>query len=303
MEIEEYGGVLREILEAVEENGVVRRIVVTPEEMREIQFGTAWRTVVSKYYGDAMPVMDQIITDRDGKFVSFYYENVLVALEYPDVPNPASDVVFQELEVEEKGTTTFYNESPTGRKTLLVGTGNTADDFVFGYNENIELGIAARIQRSNAYQGDGAGNFNIQLADNQDWSFVITVGSLHESITNITEMYDVELFLGHGNGDGQHWKLKFVDGKFNGQQVKNYMWYEGPTPVITDSATDVEFRVTQMIQRYSFVFIKSFLPETTEYNEVGAPLGTFELKLTATPKIKGNDPVEVVTQVTVSKKD
>ena len=307
MEVEEYGGVLAEILDAIADRGpVIRRIFVTPDEMREIQFSSAWRKTVTKYYGTAAPVMDDIQTDRNGNFISFFYENVLVAVGAVTPPGPLDDVDFTEpLEEEGKGSTTFTKDNAgTGNKDMLVGTGNPSDDFVYGFNENIEMGIAARLYRSRTYAGNGT-DFNIEINEAQSWIFAITVGSLNPEITNVTEMYDVSLHLGHGvEGKGQVWNLRFVDGKLNGKQVKNYIWYEGSSPVITDSATDEEFRVTQMIQRYEFPFIKNYLPADTEYNEAGAPLGDFDIELRAVPKRKAadNKTLSVKTTVHVTKK-
>lgn len=303
MEVEEYSGVLAEILEAIAERGEnIRRIWVTKDEMQEIQFSNAWRQVVTKYYGDAKAVMHEIVTDRDGNFLSFYYENVLVVARPDVVPSNIDDLDFPVLELESKGTSIFHVVGSGGNLNMLVGTGNPADDFVYGLNDNIELGIAARIRGSRTYKGDGT-NFNIALNDNENWVFAITVGSMQPEIPNITDMYNVELFLGHGNGEGQTWNLRWFDGMLNGVRVKNYLWYEGPTPVITDSATDPAFSVTQMIQRYDFNFIKNYLPADTEFNPAGSPLGSFELRLTATPRRKGFDPVSISTVVNVTKKD
>jgi hypothetical protein len=186
---------------------------------------------------------------------------------------------------------------------MLAGVGNPADDFVIGKNANIELGLAVRKYNNSEYFGDGAGGFEIELEPGERWTFAVTAGSLLAGVNDITEMYDISLYLDvdpDGDAAPVKWDLQNTptpDGK-----GKNYTWYSQGIRVVSDSATDADHRVTQMIQQYTFPYIDHMLPASVERTEDGVPLGLYTLKLEARPRLQTGDAVSVEVLATIAKK-
>lgn len=308
MNVQNYTGVLAEIVAAMQEAGdpsAIRRIQVTEEEMDEIVKSGAFRKTTNTHYGGSdTPVFSNIESGVDGKVISMYLNGTLICLG-PWTPTGAlGTVTYGPLTVQQKAKTTFVR-TVNGKDYMLVGTGNPADDFVLGKNANIELGLAVRKVNDSTYYGDGAGGFEIELDESvgDSWNFAVTVGSLKSGVTDVTEMYDISLYLdvdGTGEENAIKWDLQFtprLDGK-----GKNYAWYNQGIRVINDATTNPDGSVSQMIQRYEFPFISHALPAETERTKQGVPLGIYGIKLVARPRLAAGDPVEVEVLATVAKK-
>lgn len=296
MEILKYSGALAEIVTLVRDAGEppdVRAVYVTRAEMDTIINDHSFRTTVSKYYGDSSTmVYNSITADEQGNVISLYLNHILIALAPEAITGPITGVVYAPLAIVHDSATTFVNEGD-----LLAGTGNPSTGMTVGSNANIELALAARLVNDTTNYGDGTGRYDIPLDEIQDWNFVVSVGSLMAGVPNVTDMYDVKLYLDLNSYPGQQtnlvWELKYVDGLAAGKPVKNYVWYKGVDPVITDAATNETFEVTQTIQKYSFPFIAGRLPSYVKRNESGAPFGEFTLRLEATPKTGDTGPVSI----------
>lgn len=305
METQLYTGVLADIIAAVADAGdppKVRAIKVTQEEMNEIVNSHAFRTTVSKYYGDGIAhVYNNIISDGDGNVISLYLSNILIAIEPEEPTGPIAELVYGPLTEEPNGSTTFTNGSD-----LLVGTGNPASGMTVGSNANIELALAARKAGDLASYNDGSGRYAIPITPDESWSFVVSVGSKNADVPNITDMYGVKLYLDLNPSASQKtnivWELKYVDGYIGGKKIKSYVWYKGTEPVITDGTTNEEVSVLQTIQKYSFQFISKYMPSYVERNDANAPYGDFSLRMEATPKHGDTEPVSIEILASVTKK-
>ncbi|MFA7287185.1 MAG: hypothetical protein WC052_05985, partial [Patescibacteria group bacterium] len=207
MEILSYTGKLAEIVALVRDAGEppdVRAVFVTREEMDTIINDHTFRTTVSKYYGDSSTmVYNSITADTEGNIISLYLNHILIALDAETPTGPIADLVYNPLVVEEDASTTFVNGTD-----LLVGTGNPASGMVVGTNENIELALAVRkAQDLTNYNTDGV--FEIPVEDSENWNFVVSVGSMNVAVPNITDMYNVKLYLDVNSYAGQTTNLVF----------------------------------------------------------------------------------------------
>lgn len=305
METQLYTGVLAEIIEAVADAGdppKVRAIKVTQEEMNEIVNSHAFRTTVSKYYGDGIAhVYNNIIADSEGNVISLYLSNILIAIASEEPTGPIADLVYGPLTTAPNGATTFTNGSD-----LIVGTGNPATGMTVGTNANIELALAARKPSDLASYNDGSGRYAIPLEPDESWTFVVSVGSKNADVPNVTDMYNVKLYLDMNPSETQTtnlvWELKYVDGYIGGKAIKGYVWYKGVEPVVTDGATNEDVSVVQSIQKYSFQFISKYLPSYVERNNANAPYGDFSLRLEATPKHGNTESVSIEILASITKK-
>lgn len=306
MNVQNYSGVWAEIIEALQDKGdpsKIRRIQLTEAEMEEVVQSGAFRKTVASHYGSSeVPVLTQIEAGNDGKIISFYFGDVLICLGPWSATGPLAAIVYAPLTETPKAETTFVREVG-GVNYMLAGVGNPADDFVIGKNANIELGLAVRKYNNSEYFGDGAGGFEIELEPGERWTFAVTAGSLLAGVNDITEMYDISLYLDvdpDGDAAPVKWDLQNTptpDGK-----GKNYTWYSQGIRVVSDSATDADHRVTQMIQQYTFPYIDHMLPASVERTEDGVPLGLYTLKLEARPRLQTGDAVSVEVLATIAKK-
>lgn len=305
MEVQQYTGVLAEIIEAINNAGsppAVRRIQVTEEEMLEIFNSQAFRTSISNYYGDTSAMtLEGITTAIDGKIMSMYLAGICIAVG-PYVPSGAlGEVGYGPLTVTPKDEISFVIEGPDGKNYMLSGVGNPADDFVVGKNADIEMGLAVRKYNDATYYGDGAGAFDIELDTQENWTFAVSIGSLNPGVPHITDMYDISLMIDVDPSNAENalkWDLMLP----NNDAKKNYVWYNTGSRVVADSATNAELSVTQMIQQYAFRHISDYIPKTVERNKAGSPLGEFAIVLVATPKFGDGEPVLVEATAFVTKK-
>lgn len=308
MNVQNYTGVLALITEAMQDRGDpsrIRRIQVTEEEMDEIVRSGAFRTSVCTHYGTSdVPVMSNIKTGFDGKVISFYLLDTLICLGPWQPRGALATVTYGPLTTQQKAETSFVR-TVDGKNYMLAGTGNPADDFVLGSNANIELGLAARKVNNSAYQGDGAGGFDIELDEalGESWNFAVTVGSLKEGVTDVTQMYDISLYLDVDASDETEplkWDLMF--GKTLDGKGMSYAWFNNGIRVVSDAATNELHSVSQTIQRYEFPFISHALPLDTERTKQGVPLGMYTIKLEAKPRLAAGDAVSVEILANVVKK-
>lgn len=88
MIVEEYGGIIRQIIDianAAEPVSVVRRVRLSALEMETFMKSNVATALVTKYYGDGIPVLNNIVTRPSRKdtvpsadvVVSFYLNGVL----------------------------------------------------------------------------------------------------------------------------------------------------------------------------------------------------------------------------------
>lgn len=311
MIIHEYDGAWAQIVEAINDAGSppkVRRIEVTPAEMNEIWNSNAFKTSVSNYYGGTSAMtLEGIIADHQGNVISMYLGGVLICIG-PWVPTgPLAELTWPPLVEEPKGSTSFYVEE-NGFKYMLVGTGNPIDDMVIGRNADIELGLAIRKARDPAYYGNGAGEFNIDLYDDENWTFAVTVGSLNAGIPRVTDMYNIRLVVDTDPettfNNSVTFTLDYVEVVERGVSKMRYVWYRGQERAITDSAQNVEGSVTQMIQQMKFDFISRYVPASVARSSNGSFLGQYTFRLEASPKFgdKTQDVVSVQVSANVVKK-
>lgn len=306
MNVQGYDGVMGQIVEALQDHGEpdkIRRIQVTEAEMQEIISSGAFRKTAGTYYGSSdVYVFSDIEADTSGNIYSLRLDGVLICLGPWEPTGPLAGVVYGPLTESPKAETAFFREVG-GVKYMLSGVGNPANDFVLGKNANIELGLAVRKYNNAEYFGDGANGFDIELEPGERWTFALTAGSLLEGVNDITEMYDISLYLDVDPDSDDatiKWDLQNTptpDGK-----GKNYTWYSQGIRVVSDSATDADHRVTQMIQQYTFPYIDHMLPASVERTEDGVPLGIFSLKLEARPRLQTGDAVSVEVLANVVKK-
>ena len=306
MEIQKYSGVMAEILDAIGESGDpsnIRRIAVTEDEMREIVASGVFRKTVATHYGGSdKPVFANIESAADGGVISMYLGQVLICLAPPGLTPAQQALAYGPLTTTGKASTSFVL-SIDGKDYMLVGKGNPSDDFLIGKNADIELGLAVRKAYDQTYYGDSAGGFDIELGPDESWTFALTVGSLNDDIKDITEMYNVSLYLDvdpEGETSPIKWDLqlaKSTDGK-----LRNYVWYNTGNRIVDDSATNEDLSVTQMIQQYSFQPINAAIPASVERNNVGSPFGLYTLKLEARPRFGSSDPVSIEVLASVVKK-
>lgn len=281
-----YGGIVGALIELINAGegtiSPIQRIELTAAEMEQVKKSGAFRTSVAKFYGESdAPVIKEITSSTDGSIISFFLMGVLVSLKTEDPVPPIPGLTYPALVPNAKGTSMFTTEDGY----MLIGTGNPANDFVYGKNANIELGIAIRKANDPTYYGNPSGEFNIQLIGNEAWTFAVTAGSLQENV-KITDMYDVVLQLGTESDDPSKymtWRLEYRETVF-GQKANNYVWYHNTMPAVQDGAIDAQKQVTQMIEQYGFPFIKPYLSKSVQFTKANAALGNFVLKLVATPK-------------------
>lgn len=306
MNVQNYSGVWAEIIEALQDKGdpsKIRRIQLTEAEMEEVVQSGAFRKTVASHYGSSeVPVLTQIEAGNDGKIISFYFGDVLICLGPWSATGPLAAIVYAPLTETPKAETTFVREVG-GVNYMLAGVGNPADDFVIGKNANIELGLAVRKYNNSEYFGDGANGFDIELEPGERWTFAVTAGSLLAGVNDITEMYDISLYLDvDPDGDAAPIKWDLQNALTPDGKGKNYTWYNQGIRVVDDSATDADHRVTQMIQQYTFPYIDHALPSSVERTEDGVPLGLYTLKLEARPRLQSGDAVSVEVLATIAKK-
>lgn len=298
MDVQTYGGVVDQLVAAIaaagEHPNEVRRIVLSPAEMQEVQDSKAFTTTVSKYYGDSSTlIIDQITTDREGRYISFYLGGVLV-VRHPSVPDFVAALTYP---AGTPASETVFTVESGGKKYMLSGIGNPVDDFTISKNANIELGLAIR-KRNDPTNYGSAGTYDIALKPNELWTFAVTVGSLNATVKNVCELYNVELELDvDPSGDSSPVKLAL---SFDLKRQR-YVWSNAASGhvVVADAAMSEDKTAVQMIQRYDFGYIKPYI-QGAEYNEAGSPLGAYVLTLTATPKWKTGTAVfaEVMADIT-----
>lgn len=306
MKVQGYDGVMGAIVEALQDHGEpdkIRRIQVTEAEMNEIIKSGAFRKTAGTYYGSSdVHVFSDIEADTSGQIYSMRLDGVIICLGPWEATGELATVVYGPLTEVMKGETTFVREVD-GKKYMLSGVGNPADDFVMGSNANIELGLAVRKYNNSEYMGDGAGTFDIELEPGERWTFAVTAGSLKEGVPDLTEMYDISLYIDvdpTGTAETIKWDLQYTP-NLNGKG-KNYTWYNQGIRIVDDSATNAERSVTQMIQQYTFPYIDHAIPSNVERTQDGVPLGIFSLKLEARPRLSAGDAVSVEAMANITKK-
>lgn len=312
MIIHEYDGVLAQIVEAINDAGgppKVRRIELTKEEMQEVWSSNAFKASVSNYYGStSAPTLEGIISDHDGNVISMYLNGVLICVGPWRPTGPYSLLTWGPLTVQNDASTSFANDA----NYLYVGTGNPATGMVVGANSDIELALA--IRKANDPTAYGA-DANIEITDDEAWTFVVSVGSLNTEIPNILDMYNVQLQIENENLEKIVFTLGYgevVNGK--GEKRNNYIWYRGTQRAITDSAQSPAFVddngipkqvgvATQMIQQMRFDFISRYI-SASDKTANGSFLGTYRFTLSAAPKFgdKLSDVVGIEASATVTKK-
>lgn len=307
MNVQGYDGVMGAIVEALQDHGEpdkIRRIQVTEAEMNEIVKSGAFRKTAGTYYGSSdVYVFSDIEADTAGNIYSLRLDGVLICLGPWEPSGALADVVYGPLTETPKAETVFFREVG-GKKYMLSGVGNPADDFVIGKNANIELGLAVRKYNNPEYFGDGAGTFDIELDAGERWSFALTAGSVLEGVPDLTQMYDISLYIDTdptGTIAPMKWDLQNTPSK-DGKTHMNYTWYNQGIRVIDDSATNEDRSVTQMIQQYNFPYIDHAIPAGVERTKDGVPLGIFSLKLEARPRLQTGDAVSVEVLANITKK-
>lgn len=294
MDVQNYGGVIDALVAAIANAGdhpnEVQRIVLTPAEMQELQDSKAFCTTVSKYYGQSDTlIIDNIVTDLDGKYLSLYLGGILV-VRHPVDPDFVAALTYPAGSVMATAETNF-NMERYGKKWMLIGAGHQADDFTISENINIELGLAIRKAHDQVNYGSG-GTYEIELQENENWTFAVTVGSNHTSVKNVCDMYNVTLELDTDpSGDKDPLKLTLMYDEMR----KGYQWLSKVgTPLIKLTTGRAAGDVSQSVSSYSLDYIRQHLVGT-EFNDAGSPLGMFVLTLTAVPKWKAG--ATVVTEV------
>lgn len=305
MEVQNYTGVLADIIAAINDAGSppsIQRIQVTAAEMKEIVRSQAFRIAVSNYYGGTSALtLEGITTGIDGNIISMYLAGICIAVG-PYVPTGAlAALSYGPLTETGKATSTFVIVGEDGKSYMLSGIGNPGDDFIIGKNADIELGLAIRKYNDTTYYGDGHGLFEIELDTKERWTFAVTVGSLNAEIPNVTDMYDISLHMDTdpNNTDSSiTWNLM----QTHTPEGPNYVWYNSGSRIVDDSPTNEALSVTQMIQQYAFRYINDYVPASVERNAAGSPFGEFAIVLEAKPKFGNGASVFVEAMASISKK-
>ncbi len=247
---------------------------------------TNWVSV-SKAYASGFNAEDSVnLTSQN--FLNSYYEEEIanVLAEY----NLTLPVVINEGEVVTSYVATINPSFLLPNGTLFVGTGIPGSKYSIAKNDFIELALAShRRGQSDAGRTIVDNVSTLALANaTEAWNITWSVGSTHEEITDITEMYDVELVF-YTNNDGTKnnsfvWKL-IRDEATVSKYALQFMTDLGvAVPNVTDSKGDADKRCVQNSTRLDWFRLALAQP-------VPAPAaveGRFVAVLRATHKVTGN---------------
>lgn len=318
MIIHEYEGVLAEIIDAINEAGgppKIRRIELTQAEMHEVWSSNAFRTSVSNYYGSSTaPTLEGIIADHQGNIISMYLNGVLICVGPWEPVGPYADLTWGPLTTQNNASTLFA----TDQNYLWAGERLPSDGMVVGSNGDIELALAIRKANDPASYANGA-TYNIELADDESWNFVVSVGSLNEHIYSPLDMYNIRLIVDTDPASTNNTQIIFTLGyaevDTRGVKRNQFIWYRGLERAITNSAQSPAIVddngtarqvgiATQMSKQMRSQFISRYVPASVSKSPNGSFLGTYTFTLEATPKFgdKMADAVSVQAIANVVKK-
>lgn len=241
---------------------------------------------VSKAYASGFNAQDSVnLTSQN--FLNSYYEEEIanVVAEY----NLTLPVVINEGEVVTSYVATINPSFLLPNGTLFVGTGISGSKYSIAKNDFIELALASHRR--------GQGDTGRTIVDNvstlalasatEAWNITWSVGSTHEEITDITEMYDVELVL-YTNADGSKnnsfvWKLIRDESTVSKYALRLITDLGVAVPNVIDSKGDADKRCVQNSTRLDWFRLALAQP-------VPAPAaveGRFVAELRATHKVTG----------------
>lgn len=299
MEVQNYGGIIDTVVAAITAAGEhptnVQRIVLTPAEMQEFQDSKAFTKTVTKYYGDSSTlIIDDIITGRDGRYISFYLGGILVT-RHPGEPEFVTDLTYPAGSVPANIEPSFFMER-YGKKWMLIGAGHQIDDFTISKNANVELGIAIRKEGDQTNYG-AAGTYEIALKPSEKWTFALTIGSLNADLKNVCDMYTVELHIDTDPmGDASPLVLTLTYDEFH----KAYSFASPSGQLAIKRSTMIaDGSAFQTIQRYDMDFIRQHI-RNAYVNEAGSPFGAYVITLKAIPKWKAGATVSTEVMADIS---
>lgn len=244
---------------------------------------TNWKSVAAAYKSGYSA--EKAIDAATQEFLNTYYEEEIknVLVEY-DLTLPI---------VIDEGAVSISYISPLNsmfRKqdgSLFVGTGIPGSKYSIARNDFIELALTS-YRRSQWDAGRTMENNTSMLSlasATELWSITWSVGSTHEEITDITQMYDVDLIIyANGNGlkeNGLVWRLIRDEAAVSKYALQLTTNVGTPVPNVVDSKGDAEFRCVQNSTRLDW-FRPVVVPAIAAPNAIE---GTYVAELRAVHKV------------------
>lgn len=266
---------------------------VIPEDIEELRNNIVENWVnISEKFNTTTAGQTTVLNSAVQTFLNEYYEEeiqqVIEETGVIVIPVPPEPII-------PEGETVYGLIAPIdsrflkagGTPTLYVGTGIPGTKYSIAKNDLIELALTS-FRRSQWDQGRVMSENTSMLTlanNNEQWNVTWSVGSKHETITNITELYDVDLIM-YRNADGTEtypmiWRLMWDGAKYILRLTTDI---GTPVPDVVDSGSDAQFRCAQ--NSTSLTWFKSVL--TPVVQPTAAVEGTFVAKLVATNKQTGN---------------
>lgn len=183
--------------------------------------------------------------------------------------------------------------------TLLAGLGNPNGGLTSVTNGEITLSLAPRVWKSLDLPVGDDGVYDVKIAADGDWNFVFAAAlGDNAPVLSLVDLYDLTMTWSLVEGEVAQ-SIVFTAVKGSGNQID---WVSADGKLrINDSAGTV--KVTQNIQRLTHYLsnggVEYFTP-ATKTTVSAAPLGEFELSITAVRKNSLADPVTVQVSALVS---
>ncbi len=169
--------------------------------------------------------------------------------------------------------------------TLVHSSGNPATDMTVVTNGELTLASSARKYQSGQTVAPVDNLYTIALDGTEDWSFPYSLALTNAPEgTKVTDLYDVTLSMIAQDVDGS------IDYTLTWDDV-NGIYHLINTDLeldIDDNTTIMDGKGLQNIQRMRFYATELGV---TELNESGSTLGNFRIRITATRKVGGLDPM------------
>lgn len=292
MSVIEHGGALKLVTDAIAQAAGnpegIARVYLTSAEMKEIKESGAFRDTVSKYYGDSQTmIMDKIVTDSDGNFLSFYMGGVLFA-QQPELPPYAVDLIYPALSLSNSAAV------PSVNSKLLDGV-TPSTGYVTGTSAILQLGLAVFAGESTKNLNVG-GLFTASITNIETWNIATSVAANRNGVKP-TDLYDIYLDLKDEDDENiVSWNLRY-------SKQKGFVWGLVAKTVFGDvfSSADEDKVIVQSVIPANSFDIRTYVADT-ELNTAGSPIGLFAVVLRAVPRFGDNAPVQIEARVNVVKK-
>jgi hypothetical protein len=310
MEVQLHQGIVKSVVDAVVAAGNqpsnVKQIVLTDDEMLAFERSGEFRETIAKYYSTVETmVMDDIVRDRSGRIFSFWLNGILVTRQAGAVPAPFDTLVYGAVTTASPGSITFTKsglaaDGITPIDVMRVGSSYPINDFVMASNDQIEIGLACRVTGISQTFGQADGHYHIALLDSETWEFAVSIGSKNVQVQNITDLYNVQLQLGLDPNEASC----VLAAKLNYDSFNNrYYWSDWfNNPILLNGENYSEAMLLQQVHRFDEAGIAGYIPESIVRNPLGSPIGSFPIRVIATPKWKQyNESIQVLATADVTR--